>query len=158
MVISNNNKSSKQSPKLNLALKNLDILVGTWNTELSNAVFLPNPSDKINGQASFEWLDGRYFIVMRLPINPPDSIWVIGRDDSVEAYSILYSDLRGLSRIYEMSLKDSEWKMWRNSPGFSQRFPGQISDDHNTITAHWDKSFDGQKWEHDFDIIYTRVG
>jgi len=49
------------------------------------------------------------------------------------------------------------WKLWRNSPGFSQRFEGHFSADRNTITARWEKSFDGSTWEHDFDLMYSKV-
>jgi hypothetical protein len=152
-----NHQFSSKSFKPNPALENLGILIGKWNTELSNASFLANASDKINGQVSFEWLEGGAFLILRLPIDPPDSIWVIGHDDSVETYSILYFDSRGVSRTYEMSLQGGAWKMWRNSPGFSQRFQGQLSDDGNIIDAVWEKSLDGIKWEHDFDVKYTRI-
>jgi len=55
-----------------------------------------------------------------------------------------------------MSLSDGLWKVWRDNPGFSQRYEGRVSPDRKTIVAHWEKSFDGVAWEHDFDITYTR--
>ena len=48
--------------------------------------------------------------------------------------------------------------MWRDTPGFSQRFEGNVSADGRTITAYWEKSFDGSQWEHDFDVTYTKIG
>ena len=72
-------------------------------------------------------------------------------------YTVLYYDAQSVSRIYEMSFSESEWKMWRNSPNFSQRYEGQISKDGNTIAARWEKSSDGTTWEHDFNITYTRI-
>ncbi len=56
-----------------------------------------------------------------------------------------------------MSFSGNLWKLWRHSPGFSQRFEGRISKDGNTITAEWEKSNDGRTWEHDFDVTYTRM-
>ena len=47
--------------------------------------------------------------------------------------------------------------MWRDSPKFSQRFEGRFSKDKRTITAYWEKSLDGKKWEHDFDLRYTKA-
>jgi len=70
---------------------------------------------------------------------------------------VLYYDTRKVSRVYEMSFSDGIWKMWRNSPDFSQRFKGKFSDDGNSIVAYWEKSSDGSTWEHDFDVTYTRV-
>jgi hypothetical protein len=47
--------------------------------------------------------------------------------------------------------------MWRDAPGFSQRFTGTISQDGSSIRAAWQKSPDGSSWEHDFDLIYARL-
>jgi uncharacterized protein YndB with AHSA1/START domain len=151
-----------QEPMLkpNPALDPLKELVGEWNMELSNAAFLPSPSDTVNGNVSFEWVEEGAFLVMRMgdkPPSPPQAVWLIGRDESMPDYQVLYFDSRKVSRIYEMSFADGVWKMWRDAPGFSQRFQGTFSDDGNTITACWEKSFDGSKWEHDFDLTYTKV-
>ena len=97
---------------------------------------------------------------MRLPVEttgPQSSIWVMGRDDSVDTFSVLYFDTRGVSRIYHMSMERGEWKLWRDAPGFSQRYIGTFSEDKNIITARWEKSSDGSNWEHDFDLTYSRV-
>jgi hypothetical protein len=56
-----------------------------------------------------------------------------------------------------MSLNKSIWKIWRNSPGFSQRFEGKFSEDGKTITAHWENSSDSSTWEHDFNLTYTKL-
>src|SRR5690348_9488947 len=133
----------------NPALKHLEFLVGNWEMELSNAAFLPNPSDTVKGQVSFEWLENGAFFVMRMGDN---AIWLISRDDSNPDYKVFYYDARKVSRIYEMSFNTGVWKLWRNAPGFSQRFEGKVSDDGKIITAYWEKSFDGKKWEHDFDV------
>jgi hypothetical protein len=141
----------------NPALKHLEVLVGEWDTELSETSFLPEPSGKVNMQVSVEWLENGAFLIMRFPINPPDSIWIIGKDDSSENYNILYFDSRGVSRIYNMSFNNGLWKIWRDSPNFSQRFKGQLSEDGNIIYAHWEKSSDRKTWEHDFNLTYKKV-
>ena len=74
----------------------------------------------------------------------------------VETCCMLYSDERGVARIYQMSLEGGVWKMWRDSPGFSQRVTGTISGDGNTITWHGELSYDGSHWEQDLDVTYTR--
>ncbi len=56
-----------------------------------------------------------------------------------------------------MSMHDGVWKIWRDAPGFSQRFTGPFSDDGNVVTAQWEKSFDGANWEHDFDLTYKKI-
>ncbi len=87
----------------------------------------------------------------------PWAIWLISRDESRPAYQAFYYDDRKISRVYEMSFENGLWKMWRESPGFSQRYEGKVSDDRNMIMAQWEKSTDGLHWEHDFDVRCTRV-
>ena len=148
------------SQKQNPVLKHLEILTGDWDMELSNTSFLPSSSDTVTGHASFEWLESGAFLIMYMgnkPPNTPDAIWLISRDEAIRNYTVLYYDTRKVSRIYEMSFSDGIWKMWRNSPGFSQRFEGKFSDDGNIIAAHWEKSSNGSTWEHDFDVTYKKV-
>ena len=57
-----------------------------------------------------------------------------------------------------MTFNKNEWKLWRDFPGFSQRFIGTFNEDHNIIIARWEKSSDGSNWELDFEETYTRVG
>jgi hypothetical protein len=151
--------SASQQPVPNPALKSLAILIGEWSVEISNMSFLPDQSAVEHGRATMEWLEGGAFLVMHSDpgrAGVPGSIGVIGRDDSIETYTMLYFDSRGVSRIYEMSLEDGVWKMWRDAPGFRQRFTGTFSGDGNTINANWEKSSAGAHWEHDFDLTYRR--
>ena len=151
-------KNASLSP--NPSLQALEILVGDWDMELSNASFLPSSSDIVKGQVSFAWLEDGAFIMMYMgnkPPGTPDAIWLIGRDESASNYTVLYYDTRKVSREYKMSFSDGTWKMWRNSPDFSQRFEGKFNEDGNIITAYWEKSSDGSTWEHDFDVTYTRI-
>jgi hypothetical protein len=69
----------------------------------------------------------------------------------------LYSDERGVCRIYEMSINDDEWNLWREGEPFSQRFTARISDDGNTITGRWEIAEDFAHYTTDFDLIYRRV-
>jgi len=150
----------KDQSEHNPALGDLGFLPGEWDMELSNAPFLPSRGDTAHGHVTFDWIEDGALLVMRQseePGNPASARWAIGRDESGPDYTVLYSDSRGVSRVYEMSFSQGLWKLWRNSPSFSQRFEGRVSPDRNTITSHWEKSTDGATWEHDFDITYTRL-
>jgi hypothetical protein len=147
-------------PKTNPALDRLGILAGEWQVEMSSMSFQPDPSAVAQWRISFEWLEGGVFMIQREEAFSPDvphGVWIIGTDDAAGTYCVLHYDSRGVSRIYQMSLSDGVWKVWRDFPDFSQRFEGKFSEDRNTITAHWDKSFEGSTWEHDFDLTYTKV-
>lgn len=143
----------------NPALSELAIIVGMWDLELSNASFLPDPSATIRGRVSIEWLEAGGFVVMRQGNRPtaPFATWIMGRDDTTGTYTALYFDDRSVSRIYTMSFQGGVWKLWREAPGFSQRFSASLSPDGSRIAGKWEKSTDGQHWEHDFDLMYTRT-
>ncbi|HYN87601.1 MAG TPA: hypothetical protein VER55_03680 [Ardenticatenaceae bacterium] len=138
-------------------LERLEALVGGWNIELR----LPTePPMMVQARASFEWLPGNFFLVYRSEADNPDfprGESIIGCDNSLGTYSMLYSDSRGVTRLYAMSLSDGEWKLWRDDPSFPQRFTGTFSADGRTIAGRWEKSSDGTSWELDFDGTYTRV-
>lgn len=144
----------------NPALVDLEFLSGDWDMELSNTSFLPSPDDTAYRQVTFAWIEDGALLVMRQSEQsgtPPSAHWAIGRDESGPEFKVLYSDNRGVSRIYGMSFVEGIWRLWREHPGFSQRFEGRVSPDGNKIVAQWEKSFDGATWEHDFDVTYTRL-
>jgi hypothetical protein len=83
---------------------------------------------------------------------------VIGFDDTTGDMAMLYSDARGVRRIYQMSLSRTEWRLWRNAPGFNQRFVGRLERDGRSIVGRWETSEDGNSWAVDFDMTYEKVG
>jgi hypothetical protein len=148
------------APETNSALERLGILIGEWDIEMSAMSFHPDPHAVAHWRASFEWWEGGIFLVQHeQEIRPdiPHGTWIVGPDDAAGTYCVLHYDSRGVSRIYQMTLAERVWKVWRDFPGFSQRFSGTFSEDGNTIAAAWEKSTDGSSWEHDFDLTYTRV-
>ncbi|MHB8565712.1 MAG: hypothetical protein ACYC7D_05290 [Nitrososphaerales archaeon] len=156
-LLKNMFKVKSRSLKPNPALKRLNVFVGNWDMALSAASFLPDPKTKVHGPASFDWVENGAFLVMyQGEQGDPQATWLIGGDESTDSFKVLYFDSRKVSRIYQMSFKNGVWKMWRDAPGFSQRFKGVLSKNRNTIIAEWEKSSDGRKWEHDFDVKYTR--
>lgn len=122
--------------------------------------FHGDPSAAVRGQSSFGWLEGGAFLIQHSEIASPDwprSTAVIGPDDEAGTYRMLYYDSRGVSRIYRMTFSGEIWTIWRDFPGFSQRFHGTFSEDGRIITARWENSTDGSDWNHDFALTYTKV-
>ncbi|HEX9389536.1 MAG TPA: hypothetical protein VF918_24645 [Anaerolineales bacterium] len=145
----------------NPALERLGVFVGEWNIEITSMSFQADKTAVVRGRTSFDWIEGGAFLIQHSEVpnsDFPRSTSVIGPDDTAETYSMLYFDSRGVSRIYQMSLSGDVWKLWRDFPGFSQRFIGTFSEDRNLITARWEKSSNGSNWELDFNLTYTRVG
>ena len=145
-------------PTAEEALRELEPLVGEWTLEASWPDGTQWPG---GGRATFEWHASRAHLVERttaeLP-EAPDSISIIGCDAANGTYSQLYSDERGVCRIYGMSIGDGEWRLWREGEPFSQRFTATFSDDGNTITGRWAIAEDGTNYKTDFDLILRRVG
>jgi len=87
----------------------------------------------------------------------PGGISIIGCDAANGTYYQLYSDERGVCRVYEMSIDEAEWKLWRDGDPFSQRFTGRFENDGDTIVGRWELAEDGTNFETDFDLIYRRA-
>ena len=141
-----NKASERLTFKPNPSLKDLEILVGEWDT-MGLHPMIPFP---VLGHASFEWLEEGAYFVWRYRFErsmPPSGFAIVGRDDAGANYCMLYYDERGVSRVYQMSLEGKIWKLWRESPGFWQHMTGTISADLNVITVHGEKSSDGSHWE-----------
>jgi hypothetical protein len=139
------------------ALRKLQPLVGEWTVEARWPNGEPWPG---RGQATFEWhASGRHLIERSTADLPeaPDTISVIGCDAANGTYVQLYSDDRDVCRVYEMSIGDGEWSLWREGEPFSQRFTATISDDGNTITGRWEIAEDFTNYTTDFDLVYRRV-
>src|SRR6476659_9982165 len=98
----------------------LDVLAGDWDVR---AVVDGNTVS--TARYSYEWIEEGAFMVHRaqvqLPADAPQ-VWkdnaptsmvaVIGRDDRSGRYAYLYTDSRGVHRVYEMSLEGRDWRIW----------------------------------------------
>jgi hypothetical protein len=144
-------------PDPTLALDPLDVFIGTWSIEGSHIAL---PGSVLRGHTTFEWLEGKRFLIQRERIehpDVPDSISIIGADDPATPLTQHYFDSRGVSRVYGMSLGDGIWKRWREAPGFSQRTTTTFSDDGRTIKEVIELSRDGVIWERDMEKTYTKI-
>jgi hypothetical protein len=145
------------------ALARLDVLVGRWAVQ-------PKVEGLGSAWTEFAWQDGgaylhQYADVDEIPATAPQA-WrehapfpttgVIGLDDATDEFTMLYADARGVYRVYRMTLADGAWTMWREAPGFNQRFTGTFSADGDTVEAQWEMSEDGTTWNVDFELTYRR--
>lgn len=140
----------------NPALAPFRPLIGIWKTTGRHPFF---PDAALHGRTSFEWMEGGAFLMMRSEIDEPQipsGIALIGSDDTTGAFSMLYFDERGVSRHYEVSVGDGVVSWSRNTPEFSQRFVCTPSADGRSMTGKGEMSRDGQPWEKDLELSYTR--
>jgi hypothetical protein len=137
------------------ALDQLERLVGAWISESTH----PMLSGVIPGRATFEWLAGKRFLIWRSqhdrPNTIPSAIAIIGGGDTSGRWPTHYFDERGVERVYTTSFVDGVWRMWRDHPGFSQRWSGVFEDD-RTIRVATELQQDGP-WKPDLQVTYRRV-
>jgi hypothetical protein len=135
-------------------LSQLDALIGEWTT--SSKTY---PEGR--GLTTVTLAEGGKFVRIEATIEDerfPQSTQIVGCDETGDECTALYYDSRGVYRIYLTTVRDREWKMWREAPGFSQRYTGKISEDGKTIAGQWEFSEDGHHWRVDFDLAYEKVG
>jgi hypothetical protein len=140
---------------LDARLEPFNALVGLWDIEATHPML---PGTVVHGTAEFEWLEGERFLLQRSRTDHPefpDSLIVFGAAEN--DLSMNYFDSRGVHRIYQVSLSDGVWKMWRHAPGFSQKFNGTIRDDGDTIEGLWKLSRDDSTWDDDLAITFRRT-
>jgi hypothetical protein len=142
------------------ALRELEVLVGRWSVTATPPGGEPWPGE---AGTTFEWLDGsdRRLLVERSTVElpeAPDGVCVIGCDAAKGTYFQLYTDDRGVCRIYEMTIGGGRWTLLREGgEPFDQRFTATISEDGNTIEGRWEAKKTGDDWATDFDLVYTRA-
>lgn len=134
-------------------LEQLDVLLGEWIAESKKY------SEGRGRMTVAPTEDGKFLRIESSQEDTrfPQSVQLVGSDESRDECTALYYDTRRVHRVYRMSVVDGVWRMWRDAPGFNQRYVGKIQDAGKTIAGHWEFSEDGESWKVDFDLTYTKV-
>src|SRR3954452_14442422 len=104
-----NQHSRQEASKLNPALEPFSVLIGNWHTTGTHGLV---PDTILQGHTSFEWLENGAFLLMRAELNDPRfprMIAILGSDDAAAAYYLLTFDERGVSRKYDVTLRNNIW-------------------------------------------------
>jgi hypothetical protein len=116
-------------------LKEHERLVGEWSLETIGPGGEPWPGE---ARATIEWHDSGAHLNECSTIEmagAPNAISIIGCDAANGTYYQLYSDDRGVCRVYEMSIGGGEWRLRRDGEPFPQRFTARFENDGNTIVG-----------------------
>jgi hypothetical protein len=135
-------------------LVSLNALVGEWTSEATHPAL---PGLVVAGRATVKWLEGERFLLQRTQFDHPDfpdALSVLGETD--EGLVSHYFDSRGVHRIYRLGFDEGVWRLWRDEPGFFQRFAGTFEDGGNRIVGAWEFSPDGSDWERDVEVTFVR--
>ena len=134
-------------------LKPFDALIGTWVTEATH----PLADAVVPGTVTYEWLEGGHFIVQRSRNDHesfPDAVSVIGAPEAGDGLVMEYFDSRGVRRTYGVSLDDGVLRIWRDYPGFAQRFTATLGPD--AFEGQWQLARTAGDWQDDLKVIYRR--
>lgn len=144
-----------QSGTTNPKVETLAMMVGEWAVEATH----PALRDTVaRGTTTYEWLEGRQFLIQRTRLDHPDvpdSVSVIGAPGG--DLMMHYFDSRGVYRLYDLSFADGVLTIWREAPGFSQHYTGTVADGGHRVDGLWTLSRDGSTWTDDLRINYRRV-
>jgi len=79
---------------------------------------------------------------------------VIGAPETGDGLVMEYFDSRGVRRTYGVSLDEGVLRMWRDAPGFDQRFSAMLG--HDTFEGLWQLAETPGDWQDDLKVTYRR--
>jgi hypothetical protein len=140
----NSAQAHDQRPQPNLALKSLDVMVGTWNVKGRES----GPDDEIHGQVTFERMEGGFFLVQRVDFDHIGQrikgVEYIGYDESNKALKSYFFDnhgpgpFGGIAVEYVWEVGDDALTIWGGYVGSPASFKGKFSNDRNTAAGAWE--------------------
>jgi hypothetical protein len=137
-----------------MTLEPFEALIGTWETEATHPMF----DQAVAGRVTFEWLEGRAFVIERSSNEHPafpDAITVIGRPEDGEGIVAEYFDQRGVRRTYGIALEDGVLRQWRDDPEFVQRAEATLHPDE--FVLQWQVAHSPGDWQDDLRAVYRRA-
>ncbi len=138
-------------PKPNPALKPLDVMVGTWDLRGRET----GPEGEITGRATFEWLEGGYFLVQRFDIDyigdKIKGLEVIGYDPTKGGLASDIFDNMGNHLEYTYEVGDDTITIWAGPKGTETYFRGEFGPGRDSYKGRWVWPGGG------YDVTATRV-
>ena len=86
----------------------------------------------------------------------PTGSAVIGAPEEGGGLVLEYFDSRGVRRTYGVSLDEGVLRMWRDAPGFDQRFAATLGPD--AFGSLWQVAPTPGDWQDDLRVTYRRRG
>lgn len=140
----------------NQALAPLDRAVGSWTVTGSHPYL---PGRTLRGRVTFERIEGGAFIRMHSKMDDPEipeGVAIFGTDDEDNACTMLYFDVRGVARKYDVAFQPDGFTWSRDAKKFAQRFRVTIADDGSTMEGEGTMKKEGEAWEPDLRLSYVR--
>jgi hypothetical protein len=137
----------------------LESLVGRWKTEGWTRDMPEAPSARIDAFDTYQWLHGRFALLhlveARMGDEKVDGAEIIGYDPERGLYVTQYFGSDG-PNAYEAELGERDGALVWRMRSATDRFTGTFSDDHDTITGHWELLDHQGSWQPWMDITLTK--
>lgn len=136
--MSDNNEQSQsypQPPAPNPDLAELDRLVGTWRV-----------SGEAQGQVTFEWMEGGFFLLQHVDLKQngyeTKGLEIIGHEQPFmepagEAIKSRYYDSNGSTLDYVYEIDDDTLIIWAGEKGSPAYYKGRFSADGDRLMGSW---------------------
>jgi catechol 2,3-dioxygenase-like lactoylglutathione lyase family enzyme len=139
-------------------LERLEVLVGRWRTRGSTRPAADASAAEIDALDTYHWLPGGFGLLHRVDgrvgVQRVEGAEIIGYDPERAAYVTQYFGSDGPA-AYEASMRELDGALTWTMRSKADRFTGTFSDDHNSITGHWERH-DGSSWHAWMDITLTK--
>lgn len=136
MTENTHTRTAPQTPKPHPDLRSLDKLVGTWKT-----------SGGIEGQITFEWMEGGFFLVQHVDLvhngRKIKGMEIIGHEQkfgeepSAEIKTRYYGFSDGVTLDYVYEMDGDTLTIWAGEKGSPAYCKSKFSEDGNSMTAEW---------------------
>ena len=138
-------------------LKQLSVFIGRWLTEGETVAQAGEPAAVIVASDVYEWAPGGHFIMHpaygRVGAMEVGGLEVIGYDASSGQFQTHFFDSDGNATRETLSYRDGVWT-WQGS---NSRCRGVFSDDGRTLTAHHERSDDGEHWRPSMTVTLRKI-
>lgn len=151
---------SQQAVHPNATLQRLDAFTGKWKSEGETVATDTEPSIKISGTDSYEWLPGGFFMIHHVDVRMGEEqvnvIEMIGGHDSGDSSLPMRSfDHQGNFSVMHATVDDHG--VWTFSDEFS-RATLTFGDDGSTMQAHWERRDERSDWQPWMEMRFTKMG
>jgi Protein of unknown function (DUF1579) len=139
------------------ALDRLNAFIGRWLTEGETVATPEAPAVRIFASDVYQWAPGGQFIMHpaygRIGEQDVGGLEVIGYDPVTDQFRTHFFDHTGNVITETLTFRDGSW-MWQAT---YHRCKGVFTDNGRTLTAHHERSDDGQRWEPSMIVTLRKV-
>jgi len=138
-------------------LERLSVFIGRWLTEGETVAEAGAPAASIVASDVYQWAPGGRFVMHpaygRIGSTGVGGLEVIGYDPSTQQFQTYFFDSQGNIEREMLSCRDGVWT-WQGSRA---RCRGVFSDDNRTLTAHHERSDDGEQWQPSMTVRLRKI-